>query len=183
MINLLLPVDQQKLRADYRRRWFVVSGFLTLGWLLIVFIIAASLYWFVRFRRADAETALAAIKTDRVAAAIKEQAAAIKEADVLTKSLRVDPLTISPSSVIRRLLDRRGSVTVSEIAYVVPPDGPPALKLAGKSQTRQEFLVYLEALRSDPELVTVDSPVKNLIQEKNFTFTLGITIKSPAPPK
>ncbi len=183
MINLLLPDYQQKVRADYRRRWLVVAGSLFLIWLLIIFIIAASLYWFVRLRRAAAVEALALIKNDTVILEIEKQAAAIKEANILVKHLRTKPPPASPAAVIRRLIDRRGSIIISEIAYRFSPNAPPTVKLVGKSPTRQEFLVYLETLRADPELAKVDSPVKNLIQEKNLSFTLEVTGKSPPAPK
>lgn len=182
MINLLLPGYQDKLRADYRYRWLVTAGFLVLVWLLIIFIITASPYWFVRFRRAEAEQALASVKNDIVAAQIEQQAATIKEANALAKSLLAETVAISPVTIIRRLVDRRGPVTIKEIAYSISSDAPPLLKLTGKSPTRQEFLVYLEALRADPALAEIDSPVRNLIQEKNLTFMLGVTVKSlPAP--
>jgi len=184
MINLLLPNDQQKLRADYRHRLFTVTGFLLLIWLVIIFISAASLYWFVRLRRAEAVEALTSVKSDTLAAAeIEKQAAAIKEANILTKHLRAETTMFLPVAVIRRLTDRRGSITISKIAYSASPNAPPMVKLAGKSPTRQEFLVYLEALRTDPGLDEIDSPVRNLIQEKNFSFTLGVTVKFPPAPK
>ncbi|MBI4136370.1 MAG: hypothetical protein HY481_02385 [Candidatus Vogelbacteria bacterium] len=183
MINLLLSDYQQKLRADYRHRLFAVAGFLLLVWLLIILIIAVSLYWFVHLRRTEAEATLASVKNDTLAAAIEKQAAAIKEANILTKHLRAETTTVSPAAVIRRLTDRRGAITIREITYSLSPNAPPVVKLTGKSPTRQEFLVYLEALRTDPGLDEIDSPVRNLIQEKNLSFTLEVTIKSPRAPK
>ncbi|MBI2100432.1 MAG: hypothetical protein HYT47_00175 [Candidatus Vogelbacteria bacterium] len=183
MINLLLPVDQQKLRTDYRRRWLVVAGFLFLVWLLIILVILSSLYLLVRLRRAETVEALASVKNDLEALEIEKQAATIREANVLIKQLVGDTTTASPVAIIRRLVDRRGSVAISEISYNFSPVAPATFRLTGKSPTRQEFLLYLEALRRDPELATIDSPVKNLIREKNLVFTLEVTVKSLAPPR
>lgn len=178
MINLLLPEDQNAARTEYRRRVLAVAGTLALAFLLIIFIIAGSLYWFIRFRQAEAGQALETAKRELAVDNLDQLASDIKATNDKLKRLRADPdLKAPPSEIIARLVQSRGRVILQKITYLARSGAPVMVSLAGKAPTRQEFLSYLEILQNDPLLAQVDSPVKNLIQEKNLSFTLELTLK------
>lgn len=177
MINLLLPIERNKRRAEYRQRLFVTAGLLSLAFLLIILVIAGSLYWFIRFRRAEVEQNLASIKHEFAGANLDQAAAEIKRTNDELKHLRVGGIASTPSLILDHLIAPRGAVTLRQIAYRSAADQPTLVSVTGKSPTRQEFLNYLSRLQGDPLFVKIESPVKNLIQEKNLAFNLELVAK------
>lgn len=173
MINLLLPEDQIKLRADYRRRLSATAAGLMLAWLVVVLVIAGALYLFIRHRQIESAAALAAAKQALAGENLEQLAAAIKETNEQVDRL-ILPAPAPPSEIIARIIEPRGRVRLEKISYA---GGQKTIDLAGTAPARPDFLSYLEALRALPEIVRVDSPVRNLIQEKNLSFTLNLTLK------
>ena len=180
MINLLLPEEQDLLRAEYRHRLSVVVGSLTGVWFLIILVIAISLFGYMLIEKQEVATALAEVEKSALGSKIEVQAATVTKLNALTKQWHGGEMAVLPSDLVQRLLDRRGRVTIQTINSSAKTPG--TINLAGKSSTRPDFLAYLEALRLDPQFAEVVSPVKNLIQEKNLPFTLTIILKS-APAK
>ncbi len=175
MINLLLPEEQDLLRAEYHHRLSVVVGSLAGAWFLIIFVIAISLFGYMFLEKQQVGAALAEVEKSSLGSKIEVQAATVTELNALIKQWQGGQAAVLPSTLLQHLLDHRGRVTIQTISYSAKAPG--TINLAGKSPTRADFLAYLEALRLDPQFAAVVSPVKNLIQEKNLPFTLSLTLK------
>ena len=178
MINLLPPENQRLVNQDYRRRVWTVIGLLLLAFLVVVLIVTGSLYREERFRLAEAQQGLETTKQTLAEGELDKLAAAVKNTNEQLKRLAALPAAAAaPSTIIALIIRQRGAVVLSKLTYAAPAGGPAKLSLEGRAPTRQEFLRYLEALQTLPFLAQVNSPVKNLIQEKNLTFTLELLLK------
>ena len=178
MINLLPPENQYSVKQDYRRRIWATAGLLLLAFLLVILITAGSLYWLVRIRLAEAKQKLETTKQTLTENDLDKLAAEIKNTNEQLKRLNTLPAaTPLPSTFIAKIIQPRGQVNLQKISYSAPAAAPATINLEGRAPTRQEFLRYLAELQELPFLAKVDSPVKNLIQEKNFIFTLSLILK------
>jgi len=177
MINLLLPTGARAVRRDYRRRIWTVAGMLMLSFILVMFVVIGSLYWFTRVRLADAKQALTVSKQTLVQGDLDRSLVEIKTTNERLKRLTspVDNQSPLPSTLLAELIKHRGQITLQKIEYSA--DVPTKVRLAGQAPTRSEFLKYLETLRQLPFVERFDSPVKNLVQEKNLSFTFELTLK------
>jgi len=178
MINLLLPEEARAVNRDYYRRIWTVAGMLVLATTIIILIVIGSLYWFTNIRLTDAKQALAVSKQAFAQNDLDQLLEEIKITNERLKRLAssVDLPGLLPSEILTKIIDSRGQVTLQKINYLAGADST-KVSLAGRSSTRTEFLKYLETLRQLPFIAQVHSPVKNLIQEKNLSFTLELTLK------
>ena len=83
--------------------------------------------------------------------------------------------------IFKNILDKKNSgVKITYFSYEKgkEPDGEDKVYLSGKSKTRDEFLVFENRLKKDLGDGKVVSPVSNLINEKDFDFSLILNIKN-----
>ncbi|MEK7552772.1 MAG: hypothetical protein AAB505_01545 [Patescibacteria group bacterium] len=178
MINLLLPDDQKKRRVEHHHRLLVVSGNLTLALLVIILLVVVSLYWIVHSKRVEVEKNLVGTKQQMVEADTAKLEAEVKKINERIKHLQTNQSTVTPSLILDRLISYRQGISLQQITYLSKSGAPIAVELVGQSETRPGWLNYLERLQADPLFVEIESPVRNLIQEKNPTFTLSLKINS-----
>ncbi len=176
MINLLLPEEQKKLSSEYHHRLLTVAGFLISAWFIIILIIIGSLYWYIFLQRTEAEQMLAKVNSGSILAEVEKQTLTIKNFNDLVKQWQSGEVANSPSLIIKDLLSDRRQVVVQQLNYSAKSAEGAIITLSGKSPTRQQFLTYLASLEKNPLFKKINSPVKNLIQEKNISFTLEITL-------
>ena len=178
MINLLLPTDQKALRAEYRHRLFVVGGLFSFGLILIAAIIIGSFAFILAGRRNEALGQITAARRGFAGDDLAEGQQAIEEANVATKIVVAPFSSESLAAISRRLIDKRGP-GIQLIRLGFSAEGAGRGEVEGKSTTRASLLKYLDALRADSHFRSVDSPIKNIIRERDITFSLAITLASP----
>ena len=83
--------------------------------------------------------------------------------------------------IFKNILDKKNpGVRITYLSYEKgkEPDGEDKIYLSGKSKTRDEFLVFENKLKKELGDGKVVSPVSNLINEKDFDFSLVLNIKN-----
>ena len=83
--------------------------------------------------------------------------------------------------IFKNILDKKNpGVKITYFSYEKgkEPDGEDKMYLSGKSKTRDEFLVFENRLKKELGDGKVVSPVSNLINEKDFDFSLVLNIKN-----
>jgi len=83
--------------------------------------------------------------------------------------------------IFKNILDKKNSgVKITYFSYEKgkEPDGEDKVYLSGKSETRDEFLFFENRLKKELGDGKVISPVSNLINEKDFDFSLVLNIKN-----
>jgi hypothetical protein len=107
----------------------------------------------------------------------------IEEINERLSRLRVSlagPGPARPSLVLAHLINPLLPFELRQIDYSTNADLSVTVNLAGQSPTRPDFLTYLESLRADSLFADVESPVNNLIQDQNLSFTLKLAV-TPLP--
>ena len=175
MINLLLPDDRKIVRAAYRHRLFVVGGLLTSGLTLIVLIIFSSFTFILSLRRDEVlgQTTLARqqFASDELDAAQKS----INEINASLKTFEAPATNEAVTAVYKRLIDKRvPGIQLTHLQFLAE-DGA-RVEIDGKSPTRDDLLAFLEALRVDSYFQSVESPVKNIIRDRNIDFHLTVML-------
>jgi len=175
MINLLPATDRQALRSEYRHRLFIVGGLLTFGLTIIILIIISSFAFVLSLRR---DEVLGQINASRQGFSMDKLTTiqqAIKEANSLIKILAVIPSQESISAVYRRLIDKRG-VGIQLTHFKFLGEGSGRVEISGRGVTRTDLLSYIDTLKTDTHFQSVESPVKNIIRERDITFNLTVTL-------
>lgn len=54
-----------------------------------------------------------------------------------------------------------------------------SIEVHGTATTREEFLQFLEALRSHALFTNITSPITNILKERKLTFTIDMTARAP----
>ena len=178
MINLLLPIDRKTIRTEYRRRLFVVGGLLTFGLALIALIIVSSFAFILSWRRDEVLGQITTTQQQFSTAELAKARQTVEEANASIKILGVISPRAPVALILKQLIDKR-TAGIQLTSSKFTAQGTGSVEVAGKSQTRVALLAYLEALRAEPRFLKVESPVKNIIRERDVTFSLTITMVPP----
>jgi len=54
--------------------------------------------------------------------------------------------------------------------------------LRGNATTRNDLLQFISAIRNHPSFREIESPVENILKERNISFTLSFTIHNEQNP-
>ncbi len=177
MINLLAPEDKKVLVGEYRRHKLVVGGVLWFFVSSAAVIIFTSLYIVLYFDQREVVLNLAKIKQEYEAVASDVSERSITTVNQQAELL-LSPASLLPTVLLDKLVSLRPTgVLISNIAYK-PAGEEIIVNLNGQANSRQDFLRLLSNLQSESTFTTVDSPVDNLIRERNVQFSLVIHLKS-----
>jgi hypothetical protein len=175
----LLPANLKRLaRANYHRRVLVVGLYLS-AVLLGVFVCllalqTARLYWDSR----DAH--LLRLAEEQVG---NRQAfvAARNNLNVLNRRLKIlRPLgqAGSPADLFGQILaGKPKGVKISSLNYSTSTDRRGTVSLAGIAATRSELLNFIEMLKKNDVFINIESPVANLIRQREVDFTITASVK------
>ena len=177
MINLLFPADQKAIRAEYRHRLFVVGGWFVFGLILIALVIVGSFVFIISGRYNEVREQVAAAQREFAGDELAKARQTVEQANAATEVLLANPASESPIIVYRRLIDARGpGIRLTQIGFSSAGRG--RVEITGQSATRAALLAYLDKLRTEPHFQSVDSPIKNIIRERDVAFTLTIVLAS-----
>jgi Tfp pilus assembly protein PilN len=173
MINLLTTADSQAVRAEYHRRLFVVVGLLSLSLILIINIVIGAFALILSWRRDEALARVAVAHREFTSEKLVTARRTTNEINTATKVLVAKPLAQPISTIYQHLIEKRlAGVQLTRLEFTATDGGQ--VSVDGQSTTRAAFLAYLEALRADPYFQRVESPVKNIIRERDISFNLTV---------
>mgnify|MGYP001564266214 CR=1 FL=1 len=178
MINLLSIEDRKAVRAEYRHRLFVVGGLLTLGLILIALIILSSFAFILSLRRSEVEGQIETIRKEFAVAELDQAREVIKQTNNSVKIFTATSSQAAISAVWGDLITARTpGIRLTRLSFSPPSKDGGQVVVEGKSETRATLLAYLDKLRQVEYFSEVDSPIKNIIQERDLTFTLTAILK------
>ncbi len=191
MINLMTVEDRGRLRRDYRRRLFVFGASLFFFVGLMILTVLVSFYLFLRWQSesliADDLNRSAAFgnsvgQTTPSDAETAQQAEDLEAWAVWAQRLQSGPEPVDRAwQVIGRLsVDRPAALYLSRLTWqpAESADAAPVLQVAGRAATRGDLLKFVEQLESDPTFARVESPISNLIKERDLDFTLELVVNA-----
>ena len=177
MINLLTKEGQEKLIREYRRRRLVVACFPRAVIWLVGLVTVGALVYQIHQKQAETDEALNRVSLEPNANAGTQDSLQETNADIATlkKSGTSRP---SLSGLWKNVLeDKANGVRITDWRWGIDTKTKVTkLELVGRSSTRQALLDFIEKLKQNKTFTTVDSPISNLIKNRDLDFTITLTI-------
>lgn len=176
MINLLPPEKQEIiLREKFSRLLFVFL----LGLAFILFSALVSLlpaFVYLDSKNKEAARELKAIEQSRVFKDVQEIEKGIRELNQKIALIQKNKtLVAEPSVFLEKLLEHKNKgIKINSFDYSFL-GALPVVSLKGISAARASFLAYSAKLKNEPLIKSVNSPIANILKEKDFDF--GLTIE------
>ncbi|MEA1929509.1 MAG: hypothetical protein U9M92_01290 [Patescibacteria group bacterium] len=175
MINLLPPENiKSNLRTHRQKQWIVAAYFL-LSLIIISAMIVALSYWLLVQERERLMNELAAASNPSEQAEYRELNQTLRQAIDQLAILRPEehaPMGL-PATVDKLDAYAGANLDISSVSYQAR-GLTSSLAIRGEASTRAGLLTFIDELKSDESFAVVDSPLSNLIQDKNLNYVLQI---------
>ena len=174
MINLLPEQAKKKLVRDRLSRLLLIFGIILLGMFISGSALALLTLISINLQRSELLRELEAAKKSTILERVEEVEVSIRKANerlkVFSKNLSRENRV---SSVLKAVLGhRRSSIFIEELAY----NGPTEFRLHGIAGTRDDLLVFTKHLNDDDLIGEVDSPISNLLKNRDIEFSLSFEV-------
>ena len=180
-MNFLPEENKILFKKYYLRKLLAVFGILTFSVVAVGIIILIPMYSLILSYKKDLSRELsvylkkdAELANSAAALEIKKLNSRLDFVEKMSKAKGLNP-------VFKNIFDKKNpGVKITYFSYEKgkEPDGEDKVYLSGKSETRDEFLVCENRLKKELGDGKVVSPVSNLINEKDFDFSLILNIKN-----
>ena len=180
-MNLLPEENKILFKKHYLRRLSVIFAVLIFSAAVAGTIILMPMYSLILSYKKDLSRELAVYLKKDAELADSATALEIKKLnsrlDFVGKMSKAKGLNL----IFKNILDKKNlGVKITYFSYEKSknPDGEDKMYLSGKSKTRDDFLFFENRLKKELGDGKVVSPVSNLINEKDFDFSLVLNIKN-----
>lgn len=179
MINLLPPDILKQALSDYRRRRLIVVLYFLLSLEIISIVIGASAYWLRYHNYQELKKNLSGTEDGVEAKEYKVLVEALEHSRQQLTILKVPPeSSISLVALINLLAKHHGTgIAVEAMTYQVDEDQSVASEIRGLAATRANLLDFTEALKTDTNISAVESPITNLIKDREISFVIKLKVK------
>lgn len=179
-LNLLSPEEKVGLAYLMRRRAILALGAGLAGALAVFAALLLPTIFSLAFQLAEAERAGRIERERQDRSGFPDRSDRIREvnrwAEAVSRAASGRP-EITPA--IRSILDTVPPAVRLSAFTLKAETG--VLSVEGFSPTRQDFLSLLDALRANPRIAKVSSPVQNLIRETDIRFSINATLGDTRP--
>ena len=184
MINLILPEDKDRVRHTYRARVATVAAGLLMSLLIIFFVGIGSLYLVVSWRQSALMRELEIARKEAENFKVNTLQGELNILAEKVKILKIDLETNLPVTRVweHMLKIRKSGITWRGLFFTRVPQDPnkALLALDGNATTRQQFLDFISALKSDSLLSDISYPIDVLLNERDIDFVINMEIKNEA---
>lgn len=177
MINLLSSEGQRKLIREYRHRRLVVTGILTFSLSIIGLIIVGLLIFVVFTREKEVKTSLQNAVNETVKPSLDWEGE-IKKINTSLAVIKNNQKQIKLGYWWSKILDQRvAGISITDWRLETKTkEKTTEITLAGQARTRQNLLDFIGKLKEDKSFSSVDSPIANLIKNRDLDFTIKLTL-------
>ncbi len=184
MMNLLSYEEKTAIRHEHTWRFFEVCCFVIVVLLVLAVVMLLPSFIYLRAAHESAQNALQNAQAER--ALLERDTATI----ALVKSVKgelellapADPPLPEVAPLVEALLAKRTpGTTIEAITFTrstVAPAGPRAtLDISGTAKDRPSLLGLIGSLESEPLFSRVDSPITNLVKDKDIQYIIHLDVK------
>lgn len=172
-MNFLPEEDKRKIKKEYLRRLFVVIGIFSFSAIFIGVILLLSSSVFLNDRKNNlerqliiSEERLSRGKIDDIIFLAEDLNAKISLLDSGQKNVG------EKSTVIRLILEEKTrQIKINDFSF-----DKEKILIQGTSESRQNLLSFIDSLKKKEYFKNVESPVSNLIKERDIEFRLTIEL-------
>ncbi len=179
MVNLLPPKNLAALKKEYLNRLVTVVAVLLASVVVIVLIISVTIYLILSLKEKSLISEIGGASLGAKNNNFEKVASSI--ADVNTNILLVN--NISNKTTFQAVLDlilasKTSGINVESLELDNSEGENQRLTIKGRFNNRKVFIDYVDVLRKDPRVKSINSPVDNLIKEVAGSFSLDLKIKT-----
>ncbi|OGZ32299.1 MAG: hypothetical protein A3I88_03775 [Candidatus Portnoybacteria bacterium RIFCSPLOWO2_12_FULL_39_9] len=175
-LNLLPPKEKKEFESTETRRWFFLFGNRLFFFLIIFILLCLSAYFYLSIILKSQEKLIEIeenhFKTSQLSQLereIEQTNQKLQEIYNLQKDLK--PMT----PVLEKLTDLRPEgVYLIGLSYQ-KDDGQ--ISLNGRADSREQFLVFQKNLGEEPRFIDLNSPISNLLKQRDINFNLTFKVK------
>lgn len=178
MINLLPPEGLGKFIQEYRHRRAIIAQGLIFCLLVIALGLGIIFYFSLRVKARVVSDELTRRETEVSAIVSPEERLAIAALENRLRLILDFPQpTTSLSSVVAGIQGKLNStVVLNSLNYQRESATKATLSLRGMAATRGALLSFIESLKTEPLFTAIDSPVSNLIRDREVAFSIVINL-------
>jgi hypothetical protein len=167
MTNVLPPIADKRLKAEYRARFLLIGSMILL--VSAICFLGALAPAEIALMTAPAVPVVAAQGS---AADLKNDQAAITNTKALLAALQPITATSSLNALAAALSARPSGISINRISYNVTTN---TITLVGTANTPDSVNAYHVALQNDPRFTNVSVPIGALLGEEDGSFTMTIS--------
>ncbi len=179
LLNLLPPEDQTRIGRQRLARFFTYTNAGIAILLLTGNALLLPTYFFLFFQNQGAQELLAAqqqtINTEQahnIETRIQQINAALNQLQTYNAITQEDSLTTLITHIIA---EAPLGITLASLSFDKETN---RVTIRGNAVTRNDLLQFISAIRAQPAFYDVQSPVENILREKNILFTLSLTVRN-----
>lgn len=175
-LNLLPPEDKKRVGHQRLIRFFIYVNIIIAILLIIGNILLLPTYFFLFFQNRGAKEILAAQQQTAQTEQAHEIETRIQQINTALDRLKAkystpkDSLTESITDIITKAPP---GITLTFLSFEKETS---RVLVRGHAETRDELSRFVSAIREYPSFRDVQSPVENILRDKNVSFTLSFTI-------
>lgn len=181
-LNLLPTQDRKRIGHKRLIRFFTLFHGIIAFLLVMGIVLLLPTYFFLFFQNKGAAELLAARKQITESEQARGAEARIQQTNATLRRLRTE-YTLTQKSL---------TTPITDIVAKAPPGiiltffsfekKTNRVLLRGNAATRNDLLQFVSAIRNHPAFREIESPVENILREKNASFTLSFAIHNEQNP-
>lgn len=172
-MNFLPEEDKRKIKKEYLRRLFVVIGIFSFFAISIGIILLLSFTIFLKDQEHNLERQLAVSEERLLRGKIENTISLAEEINTKISLLDSGQKNVGEKSAFIKIIlgEKTNKIKINDFFF----DNGKIL-IQGLSENRQDFLSFIDSLRKKKEFKKVESPISNLIKERDIEFKLTIEL-------
>ena len=172
-MNFLPEEDKRKIKKEYLRRLFVVLGIFSFSAILIGIILLLAPSIFLRDQEQNLERQLVISEERLSRGKIENTVSLTKELNTKISFLDSEQKNIKEKSAFIKIIleEKTNEIKINNFFF-----DKGKILIQGLSESRQSLLSFIDSLKKKKDFKKVESPVSNLIKERDIEFNLTIEL-------
>ena len=172
-MNFLPEENKKIIKKEYLRRLFVVIGIFSFSAISIGIILLLSPYLFLKDQKYNLERQLAVSEERFLRAKIEDIIPLVEELNAKISLLSSEQKNVGEKSAFIKIIleEKTNKIKINDFFF-----NKGKILIQGLSEDRQSLLSFIDSLKKKKDFKKVESPVSNLIKEKDIEFKLTIEL-------
>ncbi len=172
-MNFLPEEDKGKIKKEYLRRLFVIIGIFSFFAISIGIILLLSPYLFLKDQEHNLERQLAISEERLLRGKIENTISLVEELNTKISLLDSGQKNIGEKSAVIKLILEEKTNKIKILYFYFDKE---KVLIQGLSESRQNLLSFIDSLKKKKGFKKVESPVSNLVKERDIEFKLTIEL-------
>lgn len=172
-MNFLPEENKIAIKKEYLRRLFMVAGFFIFSSILISIILLLSTFLLLKGQKGNLERQLSLSQQRLAQSEAKDTANVVQELNKKISILENGQKNIREKSAIIKNIISRKTEKIAINEFIFDKD---RISIQGFSDKRINMLDFINSLKQEKSFKKVESPISNLLKEKDIEFNISIEL-------